>query len=215
MNVCNHLNSGDLVVEGESLKLEYFLDILESGNYAVLGPSVLTWTVSVDETNFAQLPLLKIDPEVGHVSKDCSLFYKMRNAKTFKEWVSLMFYIVCTVIGHVHHRKLPSASGSEMGRNTLAARCLMKSKLMRTQSVSLLDLFENTFLRRTKSVLSMFWGTEYIWKAFNARKVQSSRLSQVRIITLIQEVFSTTIEKISKRPDLLNFQLSVASLVVG
>lgn len=175
---------------------------------------MLTWLETVDESTFEQLPLLSVSGS-GMVETSSSWFYGMRNAETYEEWVSLMFYIVCVTFGNISKEKLPNATGTSYGRSLLSGRCILAAKMMRVGDVKLSEIYLDVFLKRSSSILAMFWGTCFFWKAFDgSQKGETPETGQIQVLTLIQDFLEKQAQKLKDHPAKTKMRLSVVPLIL-
>lgn len=146
-----------------------------------LGPSALVY-VAVNESNFRSIPLLAVDSASGRVSDRRSLFFGFRNAATFTEWLSLRFYIVCSLLASVPTVTLTNRIDNLVGR--CRSTC---AHLLSVRGLVLGEIIQDTFLL-SEGPEAAVWGSNLIWKSFEQKYGNKPSTSKLRISNLIRLV---------------------------
>jgi hypothetical protein len=149
-------------------------------------PSVLNWMRTIDESNFHQFPLVKVDDE-GWVTANGSFVQGMRVAETFEEWLSQLYFIILSAIANASQNSLSASTAEHLtGRSKKAADHL------RSGSVTLGFILKNVFCSRA-GVEGSFFGTSFFWHALEFQKCRVVEFSQLRVQSSSPARLKTTI----------------------
>lgn len=152
-------------------------DLLE-----LLGPSALVY-VMVNENNYRSIPLLEVDTGSSRVTDPQSLFFGFRNAETFSEWLSLRFFVVCSLLASVTSPVLLTTR-----TDGLVGRCRSTCKaLLSDRGIVLAKIIKATYML-CEGPEAAVWGSNLVWKSFGQRYGNKPDTSKLRICNLIRLV---------------------------
>src|SRR5690349_17133339 len=77
---------------------------------------IMDWASTINEVNFRQFPLLKIDPKAGCVKDEKSKFDGMRLPRSFTEWISQLYFIILVTFASISVNALAAPDGGLVHR---------------------------------------------------------------------------------------------------